>query len=280
METKKKFTVTIDGTEKTFSVIRPTQKILTKAGLVKARAFKEAVEAGMYVQAKLTSVLREQKLWDDEREKRYKTVLERLNEGEKTLCKKGGVKLTEARKIALQMIQDRNEIRSLLADRNELNQNTAETHSENTWFNYLVSACTLDQTNKPYFRDFEDYQSRENDPVIGEAARLLGQMIYQIDDNYQAKLPEYRFLKRFKFVDEKLRLTDPKTGYFVDEEGRRVDEKGRLINEDGRLVDFEGNEITEEGDYVGDPVFFTDEGEPIEGPTEETPSPELAEVLA
>ena len=89
-------------------------------------------------------------------------------------------------------------------------------------------------------------------------------------ENLDDKLPENKFLKKFKFVDEKYRLVEKGSTRLVDREGRYVDEYGNYIqyNEDGTYyyVDLNGRRLDEKtGNFVVDePAPFLDEyGNPI-----------------
>ena len=118
-------------------------------------------------------------------------------------------------------------------------------------------------TKQPYFNNLEDYLNRATEEVAISGAQNLANMVYGLDNNYESNLPENRFLKKYKFVDDKLRLIDKK-GRLVDEDGRLIDENGRYINEQGVFVDKYGNEIDEDGEYIVTPEpFLDDDGKPI-----------------
>ena len=137
--------------------------------------------------------------------------------------------------------------------------------ADNAKFNYLVYACTVytDNHSKKYFDSYEDYTNRSTSPEAITAAQNLANMIYGLEENYDAKLPENKFLKNYKFVDEKLRFIN-KDGKLVDSEGRLVNEDGRYINDKGELIDKEGNRVDENGEYLIDFTPFLDEnGNPI-----------------
>jgi hypothetical protein len=254
MSNKKTFAV--DGKE--YAVVKPSHKVMQTATLTYNREFRKAVEAGLLVRAKIDQVMREQNLWDDAKQKKYEDVVKSLLAGEKKLAE-GGIKLSEAKSIAMKMREDRAEMRSLNGSRNELDQHTAEAQAEQARFNYLVSTCTVyGETGKPYFKDVEDYLTKEEDPVVLPAAQNMGKLIYGLEDDYEKKLPENKFLLRYKFVDEELRLVN-KDGKLIDLEGRLLDDKGRLINEKGELIDTEGNLLTEDGEYKVDFVEFVDD---------------------
>jgi hypothetical protein len=95
------------------------------------------------------------------------------------------------------------------------------------------------------------------------AAQNLANMLYGLDNDYESNLPENKFLKKYKFVDEKLRLVDKK-GRLIDNEGRLIDESGRYVDENGSFVDKFGNKVDADGDYIVEQQpFLDDDGKPI-----------------
>ena len=113
--------------------------------------------------------------------------------------------------------------------------------------------------------------TKEHDPAVGPAASALAKIIYNLEDDYEKKLPENQFLVKYKFADETLHLID-KQGRKVDADGRLVDENGRYINEAGQFVDREGNLVDEEGNFlVDEKPFLDDEGNPIVSAPEVVP---------
>ena len=118
-------------------------------------------------------------------------------------------------------------------------------------------------TKEQYFKSYEDYLNRSSDPVAILAAQNLAGMLYGLENDYEDKLPENKFLKQYKFVDSKLRLIN-KDGHLVDENGRLIDETGRFVNEKGEFVDKDGNLVDNQGDYLLDfKPFLDDNGQPI-----------------
>ena len=260
---KKNFKVTIDNKEIELCVVRPNVKQRQEGQKVYNKAFRDAVESGAILRAKVNSVMREQNLWDDNKEAQYRKLLEKINQSERKI-KSGGIKLSEAKELALQMRRDRSELRTLTSERSSLDTNTAEGQADNAQFNYWVSACTVySDTGKSYFNNYEDYINRDDDPVTGQAASNLALMLYNLDPDYEKKLPENEFLKKYKFVDEALHLVD-KQGRRIDSEGRLVNKDGRYINESGELIDIDGNRVDENGEYVVEfSPFLDDDGKPV-----------------
>jgi hypothetical protein len=267
------FTATINDKEVVFLVKSPSLADQREATKVYNTAFSDALKAKAVVRAKLDDVLVEQGLWDDKKQFEFTALQSKILENERKLAK-GGISLQEAKKIAMDMRQDRESLRDLIAVKTNLDTHTAEGQADNARFNYLVSACTVyNDTKKPYFQSYDDYLNRSSDPVSILAAQNLAGMLYGLENNYEDKLPENKFLKQYKFVDDKLRLIN-KEGKLVDAEGRLIDENGRFINEKGEFVDKDGNLVSDTGDYVVEfKPFLDDSGNPIYPTTNEVETP-------
>jgi hypothetical protein len=256
-------TIEINGEKKVFTVRSPSLTEQREGQKVYNTAFTDAIKSNSVVRAKMDDVLEEQGLWNQEKQKKYAALQQELIEGEKKLAK-GGFSLTEAKKLALKMRQVRLEIRDLISVRTSLDNHSAEGQADNARFNYLVSACVVYKENdKPYFKDLADYMDRQDDPVALEGAQKLANMIYGLDNNFEKNLPENKFLKKYKFVNEDLRFID-KQGRTVDSEGRLVDENGRYIDNEGNFVDKDGNRVDAEGEFIVDAQpFLDDDGNPV-----------------
>ena len=112
----------------------------------------------------------------------------------------------------------------------------------------------------------DDYLVNQDDPVALAGATEFYYLISG-SESVDNKLPENKFLKKFKFVDEDLRLID-KEGKLIDSQGRHIDEKGNLIkwNSDGTSgkVDPSGRPVGADGDFdVEHMAFLDDDGELI-----------------
>jgi hypothetical protein len=262
-DNKRVFKVKLDDKEIELAVQRPTVKQKQEGQKVYNKAFRDAVESGGILRAKVESVMRDQKLWDDNKQKQLREIQDKLSEAERKI-KSGGIKLTEAKEVALQMKKYRAELRNLNSDRIGLDNNTAEGQADNAQFNFFVSSCTLyNDTGKSYFKSHEEFLAKDVDPAIGPAASNLAMMLYGINQDYEDKLPENEFLKKYKFIDDKLNLIDAQ-GRRIDSEGRLLNAEGRYINEQGEFIDMDGNKVDEEGNYIVDfTPFLDDTGKPI-----------------
>lgn len=257
------FKAKVDTVEKEFLVKSPTLDNQREAQKIYNQAFTDAIKSKSVVRAKLDELLEDQGLWNSEKQAKFTLLQKELLEGEKKLAK-GGFSLNEAKDLAVKMKKVRDDIRDLISVRTSLDNHSAEGQADNARFNYLVSACVVyNDTKQPYFSNMEDYLNRSTESVALMAAQNLANMLYGLDNDYESNLPENKFLKKYKFIDDKLRLIDKK-GRLIDIEGRLLDESGRYVDENGGFVDKFGNIVDALGDYVVETQpFLDDSGQPI-----------------
>jgi len=276
----KTFTVKINDQDKEILAKTPSLNDQREAQKVYNQAFTDAIKSKSVVRAKLDDLLKDQGLWSDEKQAQFNLLQKEILEGEKRLAK-GGFSVNEAKDLAISIKAKRDEIRDLISVRTSLDNHSAEGQADNARFNYLVSVCVVyNDTKEPVFKDMEDYLNRSTDEVSILGAQNLANMLYGLDNDYESNLPENKFLKKYKFVDDQLRLVDKK-GRLIDAEGKLIDSDNRFIDEEGNFVDKFGNRVDKNGDYVVEQEPFLDEnGKPIildeeknEQPT--TPSPEV-----
>jgi hypothetical protein len=260
----KTFKTTVDGVEKEFLVKTPSLTDQREAQKIYNQAFTDAIKSKSVVRAKLDDLLEDQGLWNDEKQAKFTLLQRELLEGEKKLAK-GGFSLNEAKDLAIKMKGVRDEIRELISVRTSLDNHSAEGQADNARFNYLVSVCVVyNDTKQTYFTNMEDYLNRSTDSVGLLGAQNLANMLYGLDNDYETNLPENKFLKQYKFVDDQLRFIN-KEGKLVDKDDKLVDENGRFVNETGAFVDKNGNLVDLEGDYIIEfHPFLDDEGKPVE----------------
>jgi|TARA_B100001094_G_scaffold311362_1_gene346928 hypothetical protein len=277
----KTFTINVDDKDKEFLIQTPSLEQQREAQKVYNQAFTDAIKSKSVVRAKLDDLLKDQGLWDDEKQAQFDTLQREISDGEKRLAK-GGFGLKEARTLAVKMRQLRDDMRDLISVRTSLDNHSAEGQADNARFNYLVSVCVVyNDSKQPYFSSMEDYLNRSTDPVGLLGAQNLANMMYGLDNDYERNLPENKFLQKYKFIDNDLRYVD-KQGRLIDADGRLINEEGRYINDDGKFVDKFGNLIDDEGDYVVESEpFLDDEGNPVildETPQEDKDQDEEAEA--
>tara|TARA_Y100000401_G_scaffold116147_1_gene121275 strand:+ start:11565 stop:12536 length:972 start_codon:yes stop_codon:yes gene_type:complete len=218
------------------------------------KAFRAALDSGALLRQKLSDYMTEQGIWSEEKQKKNDEFVEKINAKEEVL-KAGGIKLSEAKEIALELRGLRANFRDFLAERNALDQNSAEGQADNARFAELVRLCMINpKTNQPYFPTQEDYEKSSDQPWVIEAASELAGIIYGLDPDYDNKLAENEFLKEFDFVNDDLRL--------VNDDGHLVDVDGDLIDEDSRYIKYRTEEGYKNQD-VEDRYFVNKSGEEV-----------------
>ena len=270
MDTKS-FKVEVDGEEKEFVIRTPSLQDQREAQKVYNQAFTDAIKSKAVVRARLDDLLKEQGLWDDEKQVKFDTLQKEISESEARLAK-GGFSLKDARNVAIHIKELRAEMRDLISVRTSLDNHSAEGQADNQRFNYLVSACVVykEDNNKKYFNSMEDYLEKATDPVAILGAQHLANMLYGLDNDYESNLPENKFLKKYKFVDSEFRYIN-KEGKTTDKDGKLVDSEGRYIDAEGNFIDKYGNRVDGEGEYVAEfEPFLDDEGNPVVADEEET----------
>jgi hypothetical protein len=240
----------------------PVQVALKSPGVTEYRdsqveynkAFRKALDSGALLRQKLTDYMREQGIWNEEKQKENDRFVDEIRSKEEAL-RRGGIKLTEAKQIALDLRLLRLQFREFIAEKNQMDQNSAEGQADNARFSELVRLCMLNpNTRQPFFPSQSDYDNSADQPWVVEASSQLASMIYDIDPDYDNKLQENKFLKDYSFVNDDLRL--------INENGHLIDIDGRLINEEGRFVAYR-NAKAEAAQDLDKQYFVNREGKEI-----------------
>ena len=256
---------TFEVGDKKYRVESPTVKQLNAADKVHLSAFNDAVKDGAMIRKKLEQVWEQQGIWNDKIKNQYEELRAELLADERRL-QGGGIKLKEAKEIALNMRKLRDKLADMSSGRQELDSMCAEGKADNMKFNFLISECIVEHdTGKRVYKSLDDYLTNASGELATKAAQQFFSLMYGTDaSTAEASLPENKFLRRFKFVDEKLRLTDEE-GRLVDEEGRLIDEEGYFIDEEGNRVDIDGHPVDEDGKYkIEYSPFLDDDGNPVD----------------
>ena len=253
---KERLVESVDNENNTVKVIvrRPTPEDYRDSQIEYNKAFREALDSGALLRQRLTDHMREQGIWNDEKQKKNDEYVEKIRLKEEAL-KAGGIKLSDAKNIALELKKLRSQFQMLLTEKNMLDANSVEGQADNARFSHLIRLCILNnETKQPIFQDQKQYDAVSDQPWVVEASSQLANMIYGLDPKYVDNLEENKFLKEFKFVNDDLD--------FIDKDGHLIDSEGRLINEDGRYIAYR----TEEGRKNKDPnelYFVNKRGEEV-----------------
>lgn len=258
------FKAKVDEVEKEFLVKLPNLDQQREGQKEYNRAWTDAVKSGALLRSKLEDFMKEQNLWDEKKQIEVSDLGRKINQKEQVLAK-GGIKLSEAKKTALELKKLRSELRDLIAKRMELDVHTAEGQADNARFNYWVSTCLVyNDTKKPVFSSLDDYLMNSSEEHAVTGASKLAELLYNLNSDFESTLEENQFLKEFNFVDDKGRLIN-EDGHLIDTDGRLIDEEGYYVDAEGNRVDADGNPIDEEGNYKFErQPFLDDDGNPVE----------------
>ncbi|NBW29432.1 hypothetical protein EBR37_03560 [bacterium] len=128
-------------------VKKPNNAIMSQAQRVGAKSWTDCVRDGIMTKKELEKFMKEQGIWDDGKDEEQKKIVQEISDLEKQLYVGGAnkgtkLKASEGKEIAIKMRIKRGELRDLIAERMSLEQNTAESISDNSRFDFLVSNCT------------------------------------------------------------------------------------------------------------------------------------------
>jgi len=233
-------------------VKRPTNDIIRKADIFRTKTWSDCAAQGIQTKKEVVKMMEERGIWSKEKDEEEEKISKKILELERTLYHGDGKtkpKLSEGRDLAIQIRRERIKLRELISERIGLEENCAENLADNARFDFLVANCTYYKDGSKVYSDFDDYNSKSADEIAFAAASTLGEMMYNLNSNFEKNLPENKFLTKFGLVNDELSLIDPNEGYTIDTEGRRIDEEGYYVNDEGHRVDKEGNLLTEDGGY-------------------------------
>jgi hypothetical protein len=234
-----------DGKEIVIFVQKPGWEEEAKAKAIGARAFKAALDNGAILKDELEAVLIKRGIWTLEQQTELVKLANQIQANLLTL-KKGGIKKSEGRKLAIEVRIARGQQMLLLAERNKYEDLTVENQVENAQFDCLVSLCTFDEEGNKIFSSLEDYRNRSTSKIANDAANALGKLKYGLDPEYYSNLPENKFLKAQGFINDKLELVD-KDGRRVTVDNKPIDNELNYINENNEKVDENGVKIDVDG---------------------------------
>ena len=254
--------------EKTVKIVikRPNSAAISQAQRIASKVWSDCIRDGIMTKKELSKFMKEHDIWDQGKDKEQERISNEIISLERKLYigdgKNSKLKASEAKDIAIEMRKKRIELRELISEKMALEQNTAESISDNARFDYLVANCTFYENNNKVYSSIEEYNNQSDSEIAFAAATALAQMMYSVDKDFEAKLPENKFLKEYHFVNDDLALINEK-GETVDLEGRRINNLGQYINDDGKRTDKDGNILDDNGNYIPSVVYVDDKGKKI-----------------
>jgi hypothetical protein len=260
-----------DGVDVEICVVSPTHKMIQDANLIYNMKVASCIRDGqvsgerLLLRAEVEDYLVKTNVWSNADKLRMEELGINIRARE-LMLRKGGLKISEGRQIAIEMNELRNQMLQLYTKRQQLDSATIESAAENHRFNFLASKCILNKlTEKPCYKDFNDYLNKSHEIVAIEGSKKLAKMLYGLEESIKSSLFEIKWLRNAGFINEEGKYTD-RSGKLTDKDGRHIDENGRYINEEGNLIDRSGNLVDPKGDFMVESKPFVDDetGVPVE----------------
>lgn len=257
------FTVKVKGKNVKLDTIKPTQKQESQAMKSYYRVYNDRMAQGAPLRMQVMDILKTRGLWSEEKEAKVAELQQEVTDKE-FILEAGGIKLSEARNVALELLDIRNDLADLLTSHNEIDNITVEAQADNAKFNHLVSLCTINnKTKEQHFKNIEDYENPANVEAATKSAQELYSVIYNTSTDFLSKLPEHVFLKEHKLVNDSGQLID-KDGNLVNRKGEKLDKDGYLLNENNERVSSTGKKLDNKGNFIVEhKPFLDDEGNEI-----------------
>lgn len=246
------------GEEVVVFVKKPTGKQLLDARTAAIHVVSKALDDNAKTREQMRVILKEKHIFGDDEQKKIDELSTKIAEAVKKLYKGSsavnddGTKFTkeDGKKLAFQIQDWRIEQLNLTLRQRELDQFTVQGLAENAEFNYLVSKCTFDEEGNLVFKSLDDYLDKQEEPYAFDSARTLAELMNRVDENYDKKLPENKFLVKHGFARESDLALINADGDTVDRDGRLINKDGRFINKANEFVDKNGNRVDEDGNMV------------------------------
>ena len=236
--------VKIGDEVKKIEVHKPTPKVEAQANMESSKVFARLIKqknddgtAAFILRSQLNDYLANAGVYTKQDIDDLGEFSDRIKELEEILSK-GGKKKSEGKAAAIELKRLRIAMYTLLLKQAEYDKNTVEHYSENARMDYFVTKCITFEGGGTIFKSMEDY---ENDEVmqiaLAEPIRELAAMISSYDPDFEKNLPENKFLIKYGYANQDLRLIN-KDGQFVDENGNLVDQDGNKISKEEKVDEF------------------------------------------
>jgi hypothetical protein len=251
---RKEFTITEDsGKEVVLCVRTPQYEDIEAADKVYASKIASLVrESGgkrLLLRSQVNDFLKTSGVWTDEDETKIQTLNDEIDVL-LTKLRKGGLKMSEGRELAIATMEKRKEIVRVSSKRQIFDDTTIESVAEAEKMDYLVYSCTVySDSGDNYWNSFEDMKNDKLSDAYRQASVTAYDVIFNVNPEFEKRLPENRWLKKYGFIDDELNYVDRKTGEKVDRFGKPIKELEEKLQK--RFDNLQG-EIVEEAPFVDD----------------------------
>jgi len=205
---------TIEG--KTYFLKNPTNNSVleSEANMYSARVFAKLVKAKdddgehMYImRSQLEDFLKSVGVYSQDELNSIMEINKEIGELEAKI--KNGGDLKEGTEAAIKLKNLRLSLLILLTRKFEYDKYTVEHNVENAKFDFLITKCILNEEKKPVFESVDDYKENEELRVdMRPMIEALAEMTSSFDSQFEEKLPENQFLKKYKLCDDQFNVLE------------------------------------------------------------------------
>lgn len=265
-------TIDVDGKPLKLAVLKPTNKINQEANMAYNLRMASLIRSGsqnsnnrLLLRAELEEYLVKMGIWSMEDSLKVEKLAIEIRAYE-LMLKKGGIKLSEGRTIALKMAEKRQEIMMKHSKRQAFDSATIESQAENFRFEFLLIKCLVSiDDGISYIRNHNSYIDRQDEIAVVDGAKALANIVYGLEESIHHNMFEMQWLKQAGMIDDDGRYVKA-DGTMTDRNGRLVNKDGRYINDEGQMVDTFGRPVDEHGNLlvdISEPFIDDDSGKPI-----------------
>lgn len=192
-----------------YKVKKPNSVHKNQGRKIYLQAYNQAIAEPLkcMVKAEATNFAKVHGLWTPEKEAELAELNQKLDEGEKILAE-GGIELSAAKNIALEMRENRTKLMWENISLSEIFSNTAERQGEFAETQYLMSVCICQKNGMPAFKDLNDFLNRYDEEFVQVGISKYNELMYGSNADYFKELPENKFLIEYGFMDQELNLLD------------------------------------------------------------------------
>jgi len=250
----KEFTIVDNLGEKVVLIFStPEMEDMEQADIVHAAKIAELIRLSKknrpLLRSELDSFLRENGMWSQKDQNLLDSINGEINNLLNQL-RSGGIKLSEGRKIAIAITDKRQKLVQLMQKRQSFDDSTIESIADNEKTDYFIYACTRNSiTGDRHWESFSEMKANKDSDSYKKAMSISMSVLYGIDSDFEKNLPENKWLKKYKYIDENLSFVDRVTGKFVDRDGTPIEQvQDELLEKLQSIV----GEIEEESPFIDD----------------------------
>ena len=200
-----------------YKIVKPSNKIRRESDAIYAKAYREAIAGGLFLEAEIEKILKERGL---DRYAQEESRTETSKQIDRLLMKLDAEKSKEE---GLKIVDKIKDLRKVLDEvdsaRYELNSQSANLAAENKRFNYYSFACCTAEDGSKVWSSFKEFEEDDSD-LANKAATEIMAFIYEgtqeILRQIEKMRPENAWLEKHgeqpveSFMAEEVKANKPK----------------------------------------------------------------------